>query len=86
MDGLSDEFFKFLNLLGEKSENWKLINSFVWEEVNAIYQLLHSFQSGDHESRNTAIKRLIPLFFSMDSTYYKRWCLKKKCLDYTISN
>ena len=68
----SEDFFKFVDLLEERSENWKLVNSFLWNECSALVHLLQSLQSGIHSDRNIAIKRMIPNFFSLDATHYKR--------------
>ena len=62
----SEKFYSFLTKLSEKSENYRLINSFVWEDCSALLQLLSSIQSGDIEERDIAMKRMIPLFFAMD--------------------
>ena len=36
----SADFFNFTKLLSERSENFKLINSFIWEDCASLLQLL----------------------------------------------
>ena len=69
----NEEFVKFVQVLSQRSENFYLLNTFLWTEVSALIQLLHSIQVGDFDSRITACKRMTPLFFSMDAVNYKRW-------------
>ena len=49
------------------------VNSFVWNETSALFHLLTSIQTGDHKDRCLALKRMIPNFWAMDATHYKRW-------------
>ena len=63
LKNFTKEFFRFIKKLGEKSENMKLLNDFVWQDCSALVQLLLSIQTGNTESRNLAMKRIIPMFF-----------------------
>ena len=73
-------FRKFIALQNQKSEKLFLINEFIFEDCSALFQLLHSIQTGNYEERNIAIKRFLPVFFSFDATNYKRWSLLGKQL------
>ena len=68
MNGETEDFFKFVTLLGERSENFKFLNCFVWDEVSAILHLLETVQTGNFKDRCIAIKRCIPMYFSGDAT------------------
>lgn len=70
---LASHFETFISLQSEKDENWNLLNTFLWTDVSAMLQLLRSIQTGNFEERLIAMKRMIPLFYAMDNTHYKRW-------------
>ena len=73
LQNFTSAFFEFVEKLGKKSENQQLLNAFVWQDCSALLQLILSIQTGDIESRNLAMKRIIPMFFAFDRINYKRW-------------
>lgn len=68
----SNEFFNFIDMLSEESVNFRLLNSYAWEDCSALVHLLGSIQSGNHSEKILAMKRIIPLFFSFDRVHYKK--------------
>ena len=69
----SSEFFIFVAKLNDKSENWNMMNQFIWEDCSSLVQLLISIQSGNHDDRIIALKRINRSFFAWDAINYKRW-------------
>ena len=63
LKNFTKEFFDFIAKIGEKSENMKLLNDFIWQDCSALLQLLLAIQTGNLENRNLAMKRMIPMFF-----------------------
>ena len=49
------------------------MNDFIWEDCSTLLELLMSIQSGNHNERITALKRVNRSFFAFDSINYKRW-------------
>ena len=58
IQNFSQEFFSFSDLLSERSENFKLLNSFVWDDMSSLLQLLLAIQSGDLKKSTIAMKRM----------------------------
>ena len=58
IQNFSTEFFAFIDLLSKRSENFKLLNSFVWDDMSSLLQLLMAIQSGDDKKSTIAMKRM----------------------------
>ena len=75
MEPYKAKFEEFVAVLSSKSDRWKTLNEFIFDDVSTLLQMLSAIQTGDYDARNCSIKRMLPLFYSMDSTHYKRWAV-----------
>ena len=66
----NEDFQRFIGKLCAKSENWKFLYQFLFEDMAALQLLLDAIQNGSHKQRMSAIKLMTPLFFAFNSTNY----------------
>ena len=78
----AERFQEFCGLLCDKSEIFKMLVQFCFEDFAPFLQMTQAIQTGDHQLRSESIVRMLPSFFSMDSIHYKRWAT----LDVAIRN
>ena len=70
LNGLSEDFETFLNILSESDQVWKLWNQYIHFDAFFYISLWLSIRQGNWALRNAALKGMAPIFHAFDRTYY----------------